>query len=558
MADSGAESLESLARLHFQAGRFEEALRLIDSAIAAHPGQVQLWSNRGAILATMKRFDAAYESFDRALALEPGFTGALGNRAHVLMELRRYEEAIGDYERLLRSNADFPFARGNLIRAKLQCCDWRGLQEEWERARTEMRAGKPVIPPMVSTALSTTPEDQLRASRILAKAKCPPSRTPLWIGEIYCHERIRIAYLSSDFHAHATATLMAGVFEAHDRSRFETTALSFGPNDNSTMRRRLIAAFEHFLPVAEKSDAEIAALLREREIDIAIDLKGYTDQSRPAIFAWRPAPLQVNYLGFPATMGAAYMDYIIADPVVIPQSDQVHYTEKVVYLPHSYQPNDRTRRVAENTPNRAQAGLPQTGFVFCCFNSSYKIQPQLFDIWMRLLADVEGSVLWLLEDNPSVQRNLIREAVARGVAAERLVFAPRTTVQEHLARHTLADLFLDTLPYNAHTTASDALWMVLPLLTCTGATFPSRVAASLLLTMGLPELVTSSLSEYENLARRLATAPAELAAIRSKLARNREAAPLFDVAQFTRQLESAYTTMWERQQSDQAPTSFAV
>ena len=558
MADGGSESLESLARLHFQAGRFEAALRLIDSAIAAHPAQVQLWSNRGAILATMKRFDAAYESFDRALALEPGFTGALGNRAHVLMELHRYEEAIGDYERLVRSNADIPFARGNLIRAKLQCCDWRGLQQEWDRASTAMRAGKLIIPPMVSTALSTTPEDQLLASRILATFKYPPSHTPLWTGETYRHGRIRIAYLSSDFHAHATATLMAGVFEAHDRSRFETTALSFGPDEKSAMRRRLVAAFEHFLPVAEKSDADIASLLREREIDIAIDLKGYTDQSRPAILARRPAPLQVNYLGFPATMGSLYMDYIIADRVVIPQSDQVHYTEKVAYLPHSYQPNDRTRRVAENTPNRAQAGLPQTGFVFCCFNSSYKIQPQLFDIWIRLLADVDNSVLWLLEDNPSVQRNLIRESVARGVAAERLVFAPRTTVHDHLARHVHADLFLDTLPYNAHTTASDALWMGLPLLTCTGATFPSRVAASLLVAIGIPELVTSSLNEYEKLARRLACTPAELAAIKVKLARNRETAPLFDVAQFTRHLESAYATMWERQQRGQAPASFAV
>ena len=558
MGDDSTDAPETLAKLHFQAGRFEEALRFLDLAIAADSGRAQLWNNRGAVLATMKRFAAAYESFDRALALEPGFAGALANRAHVLMELHRPEEAIGDYERLLAHNSEIPFARGNLIRAKLECCDWRGLQEEWERALSDMRAGKPVIPPMVSTALCQSPGDQLVASRILTDAKYPPAQVPLWKGERYRHERIRIAYLSSDFHAHATATLMAGVFEAHDRSRFETIAVSFGPDDGSAMRRRLTGAFEHFLAVAEKSDADIASLLREKEVDIAIDLKGFTDQSRPAILSARPAPLQVNYLGFPATMGAPYMDYIIADRMVIPPEHHIHYSEKVVYLPHTYQPNDRTRRVAENTPTRAEAGLPQTGFVFCCFNSSYKIGPEMFDIWMRLLGDVEDSVLWLLEDSPAAMRNLKREAAARGMAAERLVFAPRRPVDEHLARHVLADLFLDTLPYNAHTTASDALWMGLPLVTCPGDTFPSRVAASLLSAIGMPELVTSSLGEYEDLALELAREPERLAAIKAKLARNRDTSPLFDAARFTRHLESAYTIMWERQQRGQAPASFAV
>ncbi|HEV7820773.1 MAG TPA: hypothetical protein VGO84_06290, partial [Burkholderiales bacterium] len=264
---------EHLARLHFQAGRFEEALRFLDLAIAADPARAQLWNNRGAVLATTKQFEPAQESFSRALALEPSSQSALVNRAHVLMELHRYDAAIVDYRNLLRSNAEIPFARGNLLRAMLQSCDWRGLKEEWARALGEMRGGKPVIPPMVGTALCDGPEDQLVASKILAGTKYPPAPTPLWKGENYRHARIRIAYLSSDFHDHATATLMAGMFEAHDRARFETFAVSFGPDDNSPMRERLAAAFQHFLPVAGRTDAGIARLLRQNEIDIAIDLK---------------------------------------------------------------------------------------------------------------------------------------------------------------------------------------------------------------------------------------------------------------------------------------------
>jgi predicted O-linked N-acetylglucosamine transferase (SPINDLY family) len=324
------------------------------------------------------------------------------------------------------------------------------------------------------------------------------------------------------------------------------------------MRSRLDRAFENFLSVTELQDADIAKLLREREVDIAIDLKGFTDKARPAILSAHPAPLQVNYLGFPATMGASYIDYIIADRTVIPPGHHAHYSEKVVYLPDTYQPNDRMRTASANTPTRESAGLPPAGFVFACFNNAFKIGPQVFDTWMWLLGNVEGSVLWLLEDDAATRDNPRREAEGRGIAAERIIFAPRVTVEEHLARHVLADLFLDTLPYNAHTTASDALWMGLPLLTCTGNTFASRVAASLLFAMGLPELVTSSLSEYGELARDLAHDPERLAGIKAKLARNRDTSPLFDVARFTRHLESAYATMWERHSRGEPPAAFTV
>ena len=554
---AATDALVNAAKAHFDAGRLQDALRLMQAAVSAEPNSPELWSNYGTLLALMRHFKDAEESFSRALALAPDFLGALLNRAHTRMQLRRYEDAAHDYEGVLARNPDVPFARGALLRAKLQSCDWRGLPEQWRRACEEMRAGKPVLPAMVSTALCEAPEDQLLASRILANTRFLP-RASLWTGEPYRHERIRVAYVSADFHAHATAALTAGLFESHDKTKFETFAISFGPNDGSATRHRLESAFEHFIDVRDRTDTQIAQLLRKNEIDIAVDLKGFTDDSRPGIFAHRPAPLQVNFLGFPATMGVTYIDYIIADAIVIPREDGAFYSERVVHLPHSYQPNDRARERPVATPTRAEAGLPDDAFVFCCFNNVYKITPGVFDVWMRLLRDAPSSLLWLLEDNETAMRNLKRGAADHGIAPERLIFAPRVAPEAHLARHGLADLFLDTAPYNAHTTASDALWMGLPLVTCVGRTFPSRVAASLLHAVGMPELVTSSAAEYEELARALALAPERLAAIKTKLETNRDTAPLFDTARYARDLESAFATMWERFQRGEQSESFAV
>jgi predicted O-linked N-acetylglucosamine transferase (SPINDLY family) len=399
--------------------------------------------------------------------------------------------------------------------------------------------------------------DQLRAAETWVAERCP-EMPALWRGERYRYDRIRVAYLSADFHSHATAYLAAGLFEAHDRSRFETVAISFGPDDSSEMRGRLKGAFDRFIDVRDKSDHAAATLLNEMEIDIAVDLKGFTQDARPGILAYRPAPVQVNYLGHPGTMGARYIDYLIADRRIVPEGHERHYREKIVCLPDSYQANDRKRRIAERTPTRAEEGLPDTGVVFCSFNGSFKITPEVFDIWMRLLKSAEGSVLWLLDDNPTAVRNLKREAEARGVPAQHLVFAPRRPLDVHLARHRLADLFLDTLPCNAHTTASDALWAGLPVLACTGNTFAGRVAASLLFAVGLPELITDSLSSYEAMAMKLALDPTELAQLKAKLAAQRNTAALFDTERFTRDLESAYVTMWERSQRGMPPESFSV
>jgi predicted O-linked N-acetylglucosamine transferase (SPINDLY family) len=388
--------------------------------------------------------------------------------------------------------------------------------------------------------------------------ECPASPQKLWRGERYAHDRIRLAYLSTDLRAHAVGFLIVGAFEHHDKSRFETTGISLGADDKSETRARIEAAFDRFINVGEKSDNEVGTLLREMEIDIVVDLNGFTGHPRTRILAQRPAPIQVNYLGYPGTMGADYIDYIIADPIVITPNEEPYYTEKIAYLPETYQANDSRRRRVERQPTRAEAGLPETGFVFSSFNNTYKVSPEMFAIWMRLLARVEGSVLWLLEDNEFAAANLRREAAARSVNPDRLIFAPRTRPESHLARQTLADLFLDTLPYNAHTTASDALWAGLPVITTPGTTFPGRVAASLLTAIGLPELIAPSLDDYERLALTLARDPDALAAVKAKLASHRESFPLFDTKRFTRHLEAAFRKMWERHRQGLPPQTFAV
>jgi protein O-GlcNAc transferase len=367
-----------------------------------------------------------------------------------------------------------------------------------------------------------------------------------------------LAYVSADFRDHPVSSLAAGLFETHDRSRFEVLGLSFGADDPGEMRSRMKAAFDRFIDIQDRSDHDAASLLRELEVDVAVDLMGLTANSRPGVFAKRPSPVQVNYLGYAGTIGADYIDYVIADRIVVPPDQHGNFSERVVYLPDSFQANDATRRISERTPSRAQAGLPEHCFVFCCFNNAFKITPDLFDVWMRLLGAIEGSVLWLSAGG-SARDNLRREAQRRGVSSDRLLFAPKTRrMEDHLARYRLADMFIDTLHFNAHTTASDALWAGLPVLTCAGATYASRVAGSLLHAVGLPELIAHSLDDYEALALRLAGDPALLGSFRQRLSRNRETFPLFDTGRFTRHLEAAYTTMWERQQRDQPPESFAV
>jgi predicted O-linked N-acetylglucosamine transferase (SPINDLY family) len=553
-----AKALNNRGNALFALKRYDEALASYDKASAIEPNHPDTLSNRGNVLLELNRPQEALASYDRALAIKPDFAGAMNSRGNALVTLGYHDRAIADFERVLRINPDYPYTRGKLLRLRMQSCDWASYEREVSLVTAGVRAGKRSDQPFSFLALSESAGDQLLCSQIFAKDKCPPSPVPVWQGERYRHDRIRVAYLSADFHDHPMALLMAGLFELHDRSRFETIAVSFGPESQSEIRKRLEGAFERFIDVRQRSDRDAAGLLRELEVDIAVDLMGFTTGCRPQILALRPSPIQVNYLGFPGTTGADYMDYIIADRLVIPEEHHRHYSEKVVYLPDTFQANDSKRRISERTPTRAEARLPAAGFVFCSFNNNYKINPRIFDIWMRLLKEVEDSALWLLEGNPAVVPNLRREAAERGVAPERLVFAPRAELEDYLARFRLADLFLDTLPFNAGATASDALWAGLPVVTCLGSTFAGRMAGSLLTAIGLPELVTRSLDAYEALALKLAKDRNMLEALKAKLVHNRAAFPLFDTNRFRRHIEAAYEMMWERYQRREPPQNFAV
>ena len=543
-----------LARMN----RHEEAVESFSRAIIADPEYAEACKNRGNALIHLKRPAEALASYDQALGLRPDHAESLYGRAHALSELKRDDEAVAGYRQLLRAKPDHPYGQGMLLYAKRTACDWQDHAALVAEVVQGVRERRRMATPLAFLAVSESEQDNAQCSRVLMQDRFKPTSQPLWRGERYRHDRIRLVYLSADLGAHAVATQIAGVFERHDRSRFETIAMSYGGNDRSAMRARLERAFERFFDIQGKSDAEAASQIRAMEADIVVDLTGLTGRSRPGILALRPAGLQVQHLGFAGTLGADYVDYVIADNLVIPEHNQRHYAEKVVYLPDSYMPTDSGRAIAR-TASRAEAGLPEKGFVFCAFNNSYKFSPEVFDVWMRLLAAVEGSVLWLPAANESARRNLVREAEARGVAGSRLVFASYVASDaEHLARLALADLFLDTRPYNAHSSASDALWAGVPVLTQPGDTFAGRVGASLLRACGLDELIADSTASYETTALNLARDEIAHAALKAKLQRNRLCSPLFDTAAFTRHLEAAYSTMWETHQRGREPQSFSV
>ena len=537
--------------------RFAEARADCETAIALKPDFAEAFYNRGNALHALRQFAAAVADYDRAIALKPAYAEALANRGTALVELRQPELALASYTKAVSLKPDLDYLKGDRLHVKMHLCDWADFDADCADLEAALANGMNTASPFPLLATAARAETQLGCARRFIATR-HPGVEPRWRGERYVHERIRIAYVSADFRDHPVSSLAAGLFETHDRSRFETYGLSFGPDDPTEMRSRLKAAFDRFVDVQDRSDLAAANILRELEVDIAIDLMGLTANSRPGIFAARPSPVQINYLGYAGTTGADYIDYLIADRSAIPPDQRGCFSEKVVYLPDSFQPNDAKRRISERTPSRAEAGLPDHGFVFCCFNNAFKITPDLFDIWMRLLGATEGSVLWLSAGG-SARDNLRREAQRRGVSPDRLVFASKTPLMEdHLARYRLADMFLDTLHFNAHTTASDALWAGLPVLTCAGATYAARVAGSLLHAVGLPELITCSLDAYEALALKLAREPALLASFRHRLARHRDTFPLFDTVRITRHLESAYASMWERQQRGEPPESFAV
>lgn len=552
-ATNAGIALQELGRLDEAAAAFEHAAKLRPDAAGPH-------NNLGIALLAGGQPVQAVTAFQRALALKPDYAEAFYNLGNAWRELGKPEGAIAAYGQALRLRPDDADAFSQLAYQRWRACDWSDYAAHQQKLIELVRQGARV-PPFFLLVTEAGPAEQLACARRWVEpfARAVPALPPRVAvpRDRAGRERVRIAYLSADFHQHATAHLAAELFERHDRGRFEVFAYSYGPDDGSPMRRRLERAFEHFVDIRPLPHAHAAQRIRADEIDILIDLKGHTLNARTATLAARPAPVQVNYLGYPGTMGAAFIDYIIADRIVAPAEQQPYFTEKLVTLPGCYQPGD-TLRPDATPPARRDCGLPAKGFVFCCFNNTYKITPQFFDVWMRLLKRVPGGVLWLLESNDLARRNLRREAEQRGVDPGRLVFAPIRPIADHLARHRHADLFLDTLPCNAHTTANDALWAGLPVLTCAGATFSGRVAASAVTAAGLPELIAPSLAGYEQIALDLARTPARLRELRDRLERNRATAPLFDVIAYVRNLETAYARMWEQWRAGEAPAAFAI
>jgi protein O-GlcNAc transferase len=548
------------AEVHFNRGNTLYELKQLDAALTSYSLAIKLnrdyaeaYSNRGIVLKELNQLEAALASYQQAIDVNPGYADAHFNRGNALVQLKQLDAAQTSYARALELKPDEKWMYGAWLHTKMLLCNWKDLETELPRMASKIESAEMATQPFVVLALADSPPLQRRAAEIWARETCPLNLALPSIGPRPRDSQIRVGYFSADLHHSAMSHLMVNIFRAHDKRQFRVIAFSFGPDIQDEMRERLLPAFDEFIDVRAKSPLEIAQMARERGIDIAVDLMGFTRNQRSEIFAHRAAPIQVSYLGYPGTLGTSYIDYILADRTVIPDKNRRHYAERVSYLPYSYFPTsyqiaEHPGRIDDPQSRRAELGLPPVGFVFCCFNNRYKITPAVFDIWMRLLSQVEGSVLWLLQDDEVCVRNLRREAQTRGVDAARLIFAPRAPSASHLARHGVADLFLDTLPCNAHTTAADALWMGVPVLTRIGEAFASRVAASLLHAVGLPELITTTAEQYEAAAIGLAKDPERLARLKDKLNGNRLTASLFNSELLTQHLERAFVQMYERYQ----------
>jgi len=570
--------------------RYAEALEAYDGALALSPTLAQAWVGRAGALRGSGEHAEALRSIERALTCKPDYAEAFVQRGHILTEIRDTAAAIEAYDRAIACNAalavawysrglalsmqschaqaaesvrkalaidrSYPFARGTQLHAQLQIADWDGHAASSRAISQGIERDDRADFPFSFLAVCDSPALQLMCARHLAALQ--PAAAPLFTGGGPRQERIRIAYVSADFLEHPTSYLMAGVFEHHDRRRFETIGIALRENEQSPTAKRVRAAFERWIPAGSESDKTLARLIADLEVDIAVDLMGCTGEHRSGIFAYRPAPLTVSYLGLPATTGSPYIDYLIADDFLIPEERQRDYSERIVYMPECFQANDDRRRAAPEAPTREQAGLPAAGFVWCSFHSTYKLNPPLFDIWARLLLAAPGSVLWLFAGTEETERNLRREARSRGVDPQRLIFAPPQPYPRHLARLPLADLCLDTYPFNGGATTSDALWAGVPVVTCSGASFAARMSGSLLTTLGLPGLSTTSLEEYERLALRLAQDPRQLEAVRSALAQQKTLSPLFNTGRFCRHLESAFIAIVQRRRDGLPPETFRV
>jgi protein O-GlcNAc transferase len=590
------EALNNLGLTHHELKQYDAALECFDKALALRPSYANALYNKGNSLKLLRRLGDALDCYDAALLLSPGYFKALNNKGAALYEMRRWKEAalcygqalaltpdypealhnlglvqtdlkdlagaLSSYEAALALKPDYDYLLGSVLHTRMKICQWGGFEQALKEVLRGVEEGRPVINAFPLLSLTDDPGLQRQAAAVWARLNCAQAlATPIPIDAApasaaaveVAKKKITLGYFSADLHNHATAYLMAELFELHDRAAFELIAFSFGPIKQDDMRVRLTKSFDRFIEVGHMSDPDVASLSQSLGVDIAVDLKGYTQDQRANIFAHRAAPLQVSFIGYPGTLGAPFMDYLIADRTLIPEGGERHYDERIVFMPDSYQVNDRKRQIDPSTPTRQELGLPEEGFVYCCFNNNYKITPEVFGCWARVLGAVPGSVLWLLQDSEQAASNLRTEAAARGLDPARLVFAKRAPLPQHLARHRAADLFLDTFPYNAHTTASDALWAGLPLLTRAGESFASRVGASLLNAAGLPGLVTHSLADYEAMAIELASPASSLASMRGSLEVGIAGSRLFDTEQFARALEKTFVQMHARRLAGLGP-----
>lgn len=559
------EGLHDLATAQAMVGNEKEAIENFKKATALNPQSSEAFYNLGKAYDALKEYKEAVKCYDTAIQIWPDFAQAHFNKATALADLGLNELAVVEYRHAQSLMPDMELLSGNLIHAEMKLCDWGNLNTNTQNLMRMTRDTNHLASePFSMISISDVESLNLKVATIFSNLRFPSKAIDksVFSGK-QKKQKIILGYFSANLHNHAVAYLISEIFEKHDREKFDLIAfsfgpISFGPNFEDKSRERLRKAFDQFIDISQMSENSASELVRNLEIDIAVDLKGHTQHARTKLFSNRLAPIQINYLGYPGSLGAPYIDYIIADPTLIPITSQNFYTEKIIYLPNSYQVNDSKRSIANNALTRLEVGLPENSFVFCCFNNNYKITPSVFDGWGRILKAVEGSVLWLLEGNPKARENLIKEAAVRGISKDRLVFAGRIDSEGHLARHRLADLFIDTSPCNAHTTASDALWAGLPVLTLLGDAFAGRVAASLLNAIGLPELIAKNQSEYEAMAIDLATHRDKLKIFKQRLELNRLISPLFNTQLTTRHIESAYSIIYDRYQSDLAPEHIYV
>ena len=526
------------------------ALESYDKAIKINPNYAEAYYNRGNALSEFHNLEEAINSYEQAIKINPNYAEAYNNRGNALIKLERTKLAVESYEEAIKIKPDLEFLLGSILFTKQSMCNWESYEKDLKILIKKIIDGHKVSPPFYILSFI----DSLKLQRISAetwvKEKFPLSSSLDPIKRRKSVKKIRIGYYSADFHNHVMSYLLVNLFELHDKSAFEIYGFSFGPEKNDEMHQRIKNTFDKFINIKFESNNEIAKLSRDLNIDIAIDLMSFTQNNRFGIFVEKCAPIQINFLGYPGTSGSECIDYILADKILIPKKFEKYYSEKIIYMPDSYKLDYQTRKVSDKIFTREELGLPENGFVFCCFNQTYKITPNIFDIWMKILKQVKGSVLWLLEDNPTATNNLKLEANKRNIDSKRIIFAKRMKMSDHLARHKVADLFIDTLPYNAHTTASDGLWVGVPFLTLAGDSFASRVGASMLNALGLPELITYSENEYKNKAIELATNPILLKTIKEKLEKNKISKPLFDAKLFTKNVESAYKKIYKRYNSN--------